>query len=292
MISSVGLLVALVALWDVFHTLWRPSGFGRIAHWVFQIVWWTTKHVSPRRTRQLAGSIGLLGTVTVWTALVVLGGALVFGPHMPQGFHFGTALRPDESSDVIAALYLSLVNVTTLGFGDITPAHPALHVLAPVQALLGFVLLTAAISWILQVYPALGRRRTVAKRLNLLQSSRTADVVAGGDPCVASRLLDGVTDAVIQVETDLVQYTESYYFVQQDETLSLAANLPYTLTMAEAGEASSSREVRHAADMLRAAVESLALQLDSAHLRTGSAIPEVLAAFRADHGFTEDSAGP
>lgn len=78
---------------------------------------------------------------------------------MPEGFNFGSSLDPHRSSDAVATLDLSLATVGTLGFGDILPADPVLRVLAPVQALLGFVLLTAAISWVLQVYPALGRPR-------------------------------------------------------------------------------------------------------------------------------------
>lgn len=284
-ISAAGLLVVLVALWDIFHTLWHPGGFGRIARWVFQLVWRATKHVLPSHTRQLAGPIGILGTVMSWTGLVVIGWMLVYLPHMPQGFYFGFALRPEQSSDALAALYLSLVTVATLGFGDIIPADPLLRLLTPFEALLGFALLTAAISWILQVYPALGRRRSVAKRLSILRSSHSTDVVAGGDPCVASRMLDAVTDCMIQVETDFLQYAESYFFLEEEEELSLAATLPHALKLAEAGSGSSSRDVRLAADMLTAAVESLASRLDRAYLKTGSAAPDVLASFAADHGF-------
>src|SRR5690606_6709533 len=97
--------VVLVALWDIFHTLWHPGGFGRIAHRVFQVVWWVTKRVWPSRTRPIAGPIGVIGTVMSWTGLVVVGWALVYLPHMPQGFYFGTSLRPEQSSDVVAALY-------------------------------------------------------------------------------------------------------------------------------------------------------------------------------------------
>jgi hypothetical protein len=284
-ISAAGILLVLVALWDIFHTLWHPSGFGRIADWVFQLVWRATKHVLPRRTRQLAGPIAVLGTVMSWTALVVVGWMLIYLPRMPQGFYFGTALEPEQSSDPIAALYLSLVTVATLGFGDIIPADPALRLLTPFEALLGFVLLTAAISWILQVYPALGRRRSVAKQLSILRSSNATEVVAGGDPCVASSMLESVTVGVIQVETDLLQYAESYYFLEEDEELSLAATLPHALRLADAGRGSSSREVHLAADMLTAAVNSLALRLDRAYLKTGSAADEVLSTYAADHGF-------
>jgi hypothetical protein len=37
--------------------------------------------------------------------------------------------------------------------------------------------------------------------------------------------------------------------------------------------------------MLTAAVESLASRLDRAYLKTGSAAPDVLASYAADHGF-------
>lgn len=285
MISAAGLLVVSVALWDIFHTLWHPGGFGRIARWVFRLVWWATKRVLPSLTRPRAGPIGILGTVVLWTGLVVIGWTLVYLPHVPEGFYFGSAPSPEQSSDALTALYLSLVTVTTLGFGDVTPADPVLRLLTPFEALLGFVLLTAAISWILQVYPALGRRRSIAKRLCILQSTHASDVVSGGEPCVASRMLDAVTDGLIQAETDFMQYAESYYFLEEEEGLSLAATLPYALEIAEAGRRSSSREVHLNADMLAAAVESLASRLDRTYLRTGSAAPEVLASYGADHGF-------
>ncbi|MGA8255686.1 MAG: hypothetical protein WB767_03845, partial [Nocardioides sp.] len=137
----------------------------------------------------------------------------------------------------------------------------------------------------LQVYPALGRRRSVAKRLSILRSGQATDVVAGGEPCVASRMLEAVTEGVIQVETDLLQYAESYYFLEEEEEMSLAATLPYALELVGAGRASSSREVRHAAEMLAAAVESLAGRVDRAYLGTGCPTPEVLASYSSDHGF-------
>lgn len=254
-VSTAGLLVVLVALWDIFHTLWHPGGFGLIARWVFRFVWRASKRVLPGRTRQLSGAIGVLGTVMAWTGMVVTGWALVYLPHLPDSF------------------------------GDIVPADPLLRLLTPFEALLGFVLLTAAISWILQVYPALGRRRSAAKRLSILRSSRAADLVAGGEPCVASRLLESVTDSLVQVETDFLQYAESYYFLEQEDALSLAATLPYALTMADAGRTSSSPEVRFAASVLASAVESLASRLDRAYLGTGAAAPGVLSSYAHDHGF-------
>jgi hypothetical protein len=286
-VSAVGLVLVAVALRDIFHTLWHPSGFGTIARLVFRSVWRGAARLVPSRSRDLAGPVGLLGTVGTWTSLVVGGFALVYWSHMTEGFHFGSSLQPGRSSDVVAALYLSLVTVTTLGFGDILPAHPALRLLTPVQALVGFVLLTAAISWGLQVYPALGRRRVVSTRLAILRSRGSATSMRTGDGRVAARVLDSLTEGVLQVEADLVQYAESYYFAERQPQHALAATLPYALEMAEAGGRSTSADARRAADELREAVQILARRLDSQYLHTGASTPEVLAAYATDHGHAE-----
>ena len=119
------------------------------------------------------GPLALLGTVVLWTALVVVGWAVIYLPHMPEAFNFGSSLSPSRSSDVVSSLYVSAVAVTTLGLGDITPADPVLRLLTPLEALVGFVLLTAAISWILQIYPALVRRRALARRIDVLDEVGT-----------------------------------------------------------------------------------------------------------------------
>lgn len=283
-VSVLGLLVVAIALRDIFHTLWHPSGFGSIAGTTFRMVWFLSRHALPRGKRSLAGPTGVLVTVAVWTGLVVAGWVLVYWPHMPEGFYFGSPLKPQDSSDFLAALYFSLVTVATLGFGDITPADPVLRLLTPLQALLGFVLLTAAISWVLQIYPALGRRRALARRLNILRAREAAGVLATGDPAVASRVLDSVTAGVIEAETDFLQYAESYYFVEEERGLSLAAALPYAVEIARAGQQARSREVRLAAGVLADAVEALARRLDSLYLKRGGGVADVLAAYSADHG--------
>ena len=286
LVSALGLVLVAVALRDIFHTLYHPQGFGRLAHGVFRVVWWVTDHVWRRRSRELAGPLGVLGTGLFWTALVVLGWTLVYFPHMPEGFNFGTGLTPEQSSDGVASLYLSLVTVATLGYGDIIPADPVLRILTPLQALVGFVLLTAAISWILQIYPALGRRRSAAKHLSLFRSHCTSEVLGTLEPSVASQMLTSVTREIVQLEADLVQYPEVYYFQEQPDDLSLAVTLPYALDMAESASTSGSAGVRLAAGMLGEAVESLALHLDRAYLRTGATAADVLESYAKDHRAT------
>lgn len=283
LLSTVGAVVVLVALWDVFHTLWHPKGFGRLARCIFGLAWWTTARVLPRHTRRLAGPIAIVGTVGLWTVMLVVGWALVYLPHVPHGFAFSSSLQPERSSDLVIALYLSFVTLTTLGFGDVTPTDPVLRMLVPVEALLGFVLLTAAISWVLQVYPALGRRRTVAHHLMLTGSRRSLGLVESGSASFAGRTLEGATDGIVQVETDLLQYSESYYFLEEDRRRSLAVALPHALELVDAGRRSPAPEVRLAADVLADAVDSLARLLDEAYLHTEGTTSDVLAAYADDH---------
>ena len=247
--AGVGLIV--IAVRDIFHTLWHPSGFGTLSHVVFASMWRLVKLSRRGSTpNELAGPAGLLATAAAWALLLVGGFSLIYLPRMPQDFTFGATLQPAASSDVVASLYLSIVALTTLGLGDIQPATTLLRLVVPLEALLGFVLLTAGISWILQLYPALIRRRSFARRLTSMAQHAVDEVVATGEASVAVQHLEGVRSSLAEAEMDLVQYAESYYFRERLPALSLAAALPFVATLVAAGERSASPEVRQAAAML------------------------------------------
>src|SRR5690606_18377501 len=97
----------------------------------------------------------------------------------------------------------------------------------PLESLLGFGLLTAAVSWVLQVYPALTRRRSLALRLATLQRTDTADNLDRMHPTTAASLLDGVTDAICATHLDYAQYAETYYFGDPSPETSLGATVGY-----------------------------------------------------------------
>lgn len=285
LLTGLGAVLVLVALRDMFHTLWQPRGMGTLCRLVFRGVWSVSRALAARgRPTQLSGPVAALLTVLVWTALIVIGWALVYLPQMPQGFYFGTSLRPSDSSDAVASLYLSMVAVATLGFGDIVPSAPLLRFAIPLQALIGFVLLTASISWILQIYPALARRRQVARRLTIMAATGATEVVTSGEVSVATQLLDSVTEGIITVDVDLAQYGETYYFREDERDVSLAAQLPHVLALIAAGHAAPRAEVRHAAEMLGKASTNLASRLERGYLRTGrTSLPDVVAAYANDH---------
>ena len=282
--TAAGLVAIVYALRDIFHTLWHPAGFGSLSRIVFRSMWRVTK-VSRRgsRSTELAGPLGLLATLGVWASLSVLGFALVYLPRMPDGFYFGSSLEPQTSSDLVASAYLSMVALATLGFGDIQPATPLLRIVVPLEALVGFVLLTAGISWVLQLYPALTRRRALARRLSTMDRCEAARVVETGRASIAVHYLEGVRSELATIEMDLVQYAESYYFREVQPDVSLAATLSYVLELVAAGEKSSASEVRNAAMMLGSALEQLLILLRREYLGDVSGDRETLAAFARDH---------
>ena len=67
--------------------------------------------------------------------------------------------------------------------GDGAPLTTRLRILAPLQALVGFANFTAAISWLFSIYPALARRRHLAREISLLE--RHADRI--GRPITTAR---------------------------------------------------------------------------------------------------------
>ncbi len=277
-LTILGVALVLLALRDLFHTLWHPRGFGTLARLVFATIWRLLRRIDT----ELAGPFGLLAVAFTWGGLVVAGWTLVYLPRMPDGFYFGSSLQPAQANDLVSSLYLSLVTVATLGFGDIVPAYPALRLTVPLQAVIGFGLLTAVITWVLQVYPALIRRRAASRQLSIMAATDTASFVAEGDPSVVTQLLQGLVDALTTVRMDLVQYGETYYFREVDPALSLAANLPYALDLVAAGKASSSPEVKHLAAMLDEAVGGMAAVL-AEYVGTRQTVPATLDAFAGDH---------
>ncbi|MFI9846674.1 ion channel [Nonomuraea sp. NPDC051941] len=177
---------------------------------------------------------------------------------------------------------MSLVMVATLGLGDIVPVAGWLRVVSPLEALIGFVLLTATVSWVLEIYPTLTRRRVLAIRLALLHRSdpsmRQLDCAAGAS------LLGSLATEVVRVRIDFTQYAEAYYFHDGEDHSSLAATIGYATRLAQRGQAARRADVRLTADLLAGALEDLAAILDQRFLHTNGSPAEVFAAYAADHG--------
>jgi hypothetical protein len=285
LLTIIGGGLVLLTVRDIFHTLWHPRGFGGFARLLFVLTWRLMRRFPASRASELGGPLALVITTATWAAGIVVGFALVYLPRMPEEFSISTPLAADDSP-VLTSLYLSLVAVGTLGLGDVTPVSPWLRLVVPFQALLGFMLFTAVISWVLQLYPALTRRRALARRLASMAAADTAAMLPGAEPSVAVQLLEDVRLELAGAEIDLAQYGESYFFREVERDLSLAAQLPHVLTLVDAARRSPAAEVRHAAAMLEHGLQRLGDLLREEFLRRlhpERETAEVLAAYANDH---------
>ncbi len=288
MVSGLGVIVIAAVLRDLFHTLFHPGGQGALSRRVLVFMWRSARRVGgPRRLGELAGPLGLVGVIGVWGLLVVVGGALVYWPHISEDFSYGAGLDPDGRSDVLDAVYVSLVTTSTLGFGDVVPTAGWLRVVTPLQALIGFALLTVAVSWVLQVYPALSRRRLLASRLTSLQRAAMHEAIRQADSSLPAAVLEDLARQVAGVSVDLSQYAETHYFRDRETRFALAACLPYAEDLAAIGRVSSRADLRLAATDLVHALADLAESLRP-HVSTTERTPTaVFRAYAEDHGETD-----
>ena len=285
LVTVVGAALVVAVLRDVFHTLFHPGGQGGLARLILAGTWRVAGWLGGRkRLAELAGPLGLVGVIATWFTGVVLAGALVYWPRLPDAFSYAVGLDPAARNDFLDAVYLSLTTTTTLGYGDVVPTVGWLRLAVPLQAVIGFSLLTAAVSWVLQVYPALNRRRALATRLTALQQSGVHDALRVADSPATAVVLHDLAGRVGQVRVDLTQYAETYYFRAEDNSSSLPATLPYALNLASIGERSARADLRLAAADLRCALADLAGFLGQDFLRTGGSVEELLAAYAEDHG--------
>jgi hypothetical protein len=286
----VGVAIILFAVRDIFLTVLTPTGRGPISRWLMNAVWWLMGPVAKRwkSSRELAGPLSFIGVFGVWTTLIVAGWALVYWPFLPEEFlvDFGVDLQRDSPGNFLAALYLSMVVLVTLGFGDIVPTDPWLRLIVPFEALLGFGLITAAISWFLSIAPAMSRRRRLAHQITL---AREADegLEGGWDAETVVGLLDAFAVQLIEVRSDQVQFPIIYYFRDVDPRADLALNLGYLVDLArwanaEYGEAGNAVDLHQ--HMLLRAVDDYALTAATQFIDSSIDDPErALAALIEDH---------
>jgi len=281
----VGAAVVLLVLRDIFHTLGHPEGQGSLSRFVLSTIWRLSRFRGGRgRLARLTGPVALLTVIVVWGTLAIVGWGLIYLPSIPTGFVYASRPSPGGSSSALDALYISMSTISTLGFGDIVPAPGWLQIATPLEALFGFALLTVAVSWVLQIYPALARRRVLAIQLS---SFRRADVLAGlrdTDSVLLAGILERLSTDIIQARVDLSEYSETYYFRDSDANTSLAAMLPYAAELARVGASSSRPDMRLAASLLTCALEDFAGVLRDRFAHSGPTVSDLLGAYAADHG--------
>lgn len=277
-VAGVGLILLMAA--DVFQTLLSPHGTGPVCRLIMRALWLLSRRFAGRASTFAAPAA--MGAVIGTRALLsIVGWAMVYLPHLPDGFVYAEGVP--RRGDLMEALYISMVSLSTVGYGEVVPAGQVLRLVTAAQAVTGFGLLTATVSWILQTYPALSRRRALAHELNLFRQAANQQGLSLLDPAHATVLLEGFARNIAAVSIDLVSFNETYYFHEAHPRGSLPATIVYAQTLAAEAQASSNADLSFAGRMLYDALDDFAGVLRENFRHTGDTSDAVFQSYEKHH---------
>jgi hypothetical protein len=288
-LTLLGALLVAVALRDVFNTLFHPHARGVVGETLMRTIWRGARAVARgnHHVLSVAGPIAFLAVIAAWGTLVVIGFALVIWAHLPEGYTYAAPLDPAQHDSFWDALYLSMVNVTSLGYGDIAPTSTGLRLLGPLETVIGLGLLTASISWILFVYQVLAHYRALSHEISLLADAERSSGthLAELEPAVASEVLGDLTSRMLAMRDDFLHAPIAYYFHPRDARHALPVLLPGLLDVVERCSASEcAAALRFEAEMLRSAIDDLLSVIAEDFVRSPAPdAHEALDAYRRDH---------
>lgn len=254
----IGIVIIVLIVWEVFKDLFHPAHSGALSDWVGRRLFALLRR--RRSLLPLAGPLTLVTVIGSWVLMLVLGFGLVYYGSFPEGFRTSTGDVPPGSPQLLSALYFSFETLITLGYGDIVPDALPLRFVATTQALIGFGLLTASVSSIVLLYPALSRMRLLGRRISQIVAAERAtgvSIAEGGSVVFFEQLAENVTQARI----DLVQLPMAYYFATEDTEASVARWSLQLVRVATAGLGATAAPVRLAAGVLDQALDDFARHL-------------------------------
>lgn len=161
-----GLVVLVLVTREVFTAVLSPSTSLRFSPVIAKLTWQSFRRMAPhlggRRLLASAGPITVALNMTAWISSLWVGFALLYAPFMTSFVYADDASFGDKG--MLDALYVSGVALTTVGFGDIVAGSYALRMLTVLEAASGLAVFTAAISFILGLFPGLILLRANARR--------------------------------------------------------------------------------------------------------------------------------
>jgi hypothetical protein len=285
-----GIAIVAIVIWEVFQDLFRPAASGALSDWIGRRLFSVLRRFPAMLP--LAGPAAIVAMIGAWIILLVLGFGLMYYGAFPGQFATSTGAAPAEPSRLLASMYISFETLITLGYGDLVPRSAFARFVSTTEALIGFGLLTASVSLLVLLYPALARMRTLARSVsNVVAGEQHADT-----PLVATNsdvILVGLARDVTHTRIDLVHFPIIYYFATDDPRASLAYWTPQLVRWGRACDAAEiPAHVKLAAAALEHALSDLAGLLERRFVDVESADPkpfQVFEAYARDHCIREQA---
>jgi hypothetical protein len=230
-----GLCLVILALRDVFQTLFHPAGRGAMSDYISGVTWRFFRHnpfFQPKLT--LAGPWAILNIMGSWVLLTLFGFACIYRPFVPNQFVVAVGLDKAQYTGFVDALTISIESLITIT-GEFIPKTKTLSLLMGIEGIIGFALLTASVSWLLSVYPVLEGQRTLAHEVTLLhQAERDAGTRVTDLPeSDAQTVIWGFAAEVASLRNDLTQFPITYYFQAGDSHTGIGGAFTYLYELGE-----------------------------------------------------------
>lgn len=210
---------------------------------------------------RLVGPLSIVAVIVCWTFAVAAGFALVYWGRFPHAFRSPSRESHEAMGRFWTVLYFSLASLSTLGSGEVAPQGTWIRIVATAESLIGMMLITASVSWIVLIYPALGRMRALSRLASTLiwaQGATGVDLLAGR----AEGLLAELAASVLRVRVDFIHFPVIYYFHADTEGASLPRSLIQLSELAErACQDGQPEQIRLGAAILSRAISDTAAVL-------------------------------
>jgi len=277
LIEIAGVALVVFALREMFHDIFHPTQSGGLSELVGRMISGALRHT---RFRPTVGPLALVSVIFAWVVVVTFGFTLIYFPLIP-GQISGEATSSGAGAQLLHSLAWSFGALSFRMF-DMHVSPNGLKLVVALEGLIGIAMITASVSWLVLLFPALERTRfLVRKTFALVRAKQTSHTKIESD-----WLVTDMADRVIQARIDLVLFPILLNFYSVDPSHTLARALPHLQQIAdEELGGDSSPQLRFAATYLREALLDFCRMLSD---RILSAKPESMeAAFRSFIALTD-----
>lgn len=227
-----GAALVLFTLREVFRDIFHPTRSGSLSDLIGRMA---SRLLGHTPVRPSVGPLVLVSVIASWVLLLGTGFALIYFGLYPEYFVVNPAAGHQELADrIVRSCYLSLGSLDTFQTFDMQPRVSWLNLVIALQGLLGLALITASISWLVLIYPALSRNRFFSKRVSLLiraQEQSGVSILQSKDS-----ILSELAQELTQVRIDIILFPVLLNFYPGDRSVTLALVLPQLVELVSQGK--------------------------------------------------------
>ncbi|MGI8495442.1 MAG: potassium channel family protein [Pyrinomonadaceae bacterium] len=167
LLTIAGLALLAMVFGDIYSTILRSSEYsGLFSNAINRNLWRLgliiTRKLSRRQRHRILASLGPLLMpiyIACLVSMLITGFALIYIPRIATEFKI---VEPVYESAISQGFYFSGVTFLTIGYGDILPVSGFTRFFALIEGASGIAIISLSITYLITVYGALERRRTVA----------------------------------------------------------------------------------------------------------------------------------